>query len=881
MKEVSKTLILWSISFVVTICLFSFSTQAQDGSSSETSASSETNTYVFLPEESAIVQTGGIAGVHRTYTVEGLLQLSFDPNAGTALFIHVDAKATDDSQLRRTLDPKDVFNMTTLAGTFIDDTTISFTGKADDGSDVLITVTIEDDLIYLVGQTTPPPNSADFFLFSINAIAKRKYSGGTGEPNEPYQIATAEDLILLSESLEDYDKHFILTADIDLNPNLPGRKVFDRAVIAPDINDTESGFQGIPFTGIFDGSGHTISNLKIIGVSNLGLFGRLESGAQIKDLGVVDVNVNGSDAGIGGLAGTNTALTEGNGGSITTSYSTGMVTGNQFVGGLVGFNWGSITTSYSTITVTGDSYTGGLVGYNRCSVATSYSEGTVNGYSDVGGLVGYNKNDCSIISSYSTATVTGEWPVGGLVGTNIGYIVTSYSTATVTGEWPVGGLVGTNYGYIVTSYSTGTVSSAWPGTTDRGELKPEGGLVGNGISNRVIGSFWDVETSSSKTSDGGVGLSRAEMQNLDTFLNAGWDFVDEITNGTCDYWKISPGDYPRLRYNFDNSPVMPEGLGTEEQPYLIRDVQDLGTVWFKPLACYRLEASLDLSEITWSMAVISWFGGTFEGNDHIISHLTIVNGGHLGLFGRLLSTSKVSNLGVEDVNIIGSGQHIGGLVGSNRSGWLETGGIINNCYSSGTVSGEIYVGGLVGDSGITGNIQACYSTAMVSGDYIVGGLVGDTDPESNLNLSYSTGFVTGIECVGGLVGCHGNGNISNCYSTSTVSGDNLVGGLVGLSFGTVTTSYSTGKVTGNIDVGGLVGNNFDTEEVIDCFWDIQVSGQATSAGGIGLTTDEMQIGSTFIEAGWDFVDETDNGTEDIWWILEGQDYPRLWWEPLK
>jgi hypothetical protein len=71
-----------------------------------------------------------------------------------------------------------------------------------------------------------------------------KYSGGTGEPNDPYQIATAADLITLGETPEDYDKHFILTADIDLDPNLPGRKVFDKAVIAPDTdpNDENSQF---------------------------------------------------------------------------------------------------------------------------------------------------------------------------------------------------------------------------------------------------------------------------------------------------------------------------------------------------------------------------------------------------------------------------------------------------------------------------------------------------------------------------------------------------------------------------------------------------------------------------------------------------------------
>ncbi len=87
----------------------------------------------------------------------------------------------------------------------------------------------------------------------VSFPAQAQYSGGTGELNDPYQIATAEDLMLLGDSPEDYDKHFILTADIDLDPNLPGRKVFDKAVIAPDnTNDKWGDFQGTPFTGQSD-----------------------------------------------------------------------------------------------------------------------------------------------------------------------------------------------------------------------------------------------------------------------------------------------------------------------------------------------------------------------------------------------------------------------------------------------------------------------------------------------------------------------------------------------------------------------------------------------------------------------------------------------------
>jgi hypothetical protein len=375
------------------------------------------------------------------------------------------------------------------------------------------------------------------------------------------------------------------------------------------------------------------------------------------------------------------------------------------------------------------------------------------------------------------------------VGKNGGSITTSYSTGSTSGDNNVGGLVGRNYdsflwdidGTIETSYSTSIVS---------GTMKV-GGLVGNALADgRIItSSFWDVETSGQSSSDGGTGKTTAEMQDINTYLSAGWDFADEILNGTCDYWLISPGEYPRLRYQGENL-QMPEGFGTAEQPYLIRDYVDLGTVWLEPLAHYRLKTSLDLSGIAWSMAVIPWFGGTFDGNGHVIRNLHIQGGRYLGLFGQLGPGAIISNLALEAVNVNGTGDCVGGLVG-----WNE--GSITSSYSAGSVSGDADVGGLVGWNG--GSITSCYSTGLVSGIGHVGGLVG-----SNL------------------------------------------GGWAAV---------------------GIVNSSF---------WDMETSGHVTSAGGTGKTTAEMQTESTFTDAGWDFVGESANGTDDIWWILEGQDYPRLW-----
>jgi hypothetical protein len=181
-----------------------------------------------------------------------------------------------------------------------------------------------------------------------------QYSGGTGESNDPYQIATAADLIALGETPADYDKHFILTADIDLDPNLPGRKVFDKAVIAPMRKISNPPSDSV-FTGTFDGNSHVIYNLTIRGYDCLGLFGQLSSNAVITNLGLEAVEINGA---------------------------------GSFVGGLVGDNDGSISNSYSTGTVRGDSRIGGLVGLNSGNINNSYSTGVVSGYSSVGGLVG-------------------------------------------------------------------------------------------------------------------------------------------------------------------------------------------------------------------------------------------------------------------------------------------------------------------------------------------------------------------------------------------------------------------------------------------------------------------------------------------------------------
>jgi len=812
------------------------------------------------------------------------------------------------------------------------------------------------------------------FLVTVST-AHAQYSGGSGTADDPYQIATAADLIALGETPDDYDKHFILTADIDLDPNLPGGRVFDRAVIAPDMNDIEYGFQGTRFTGVFDGDNRTISHLTITGASYLGLFGRLgeldrppDRRGEVANVGIVDATIAGRVRWIGALVGGN------DGGTVVGCYSSGTVRGGDHAGGLVGYNLGSITGSHSSGTVMGYYWVGGLAGYNGGHVKQCFSTGTVNGHQFiVGGLVGVN--DGNIAASYSTSVVSGHDRVGGLVGDNSGHISASYCTGIVNGDDYIGGLVGGNGGRITTSYSVGTttgqdqvggfVGGNWgiialnysTGPVDGDEYvgglvgynwdsviasysastvnghKYVGGFVGMNAGDidvsysiglvtgddRVGGflgagganaCFWDAEASGQATSPAGTGVTTAQMQDADTYLNARWDFVDETHNGTCDYWQMSADDYPRLHYRATDGPMMPEGSGTTDDPYLIRDARELGTVWFEPAAHYRLATSLDLSEISWSTAPIPWFWGTFDGNGQVIRNLHVRGGGRLGLIAELRPGAAISDLVMEAVDVKGTGDCVGGLVGQNR-------GSITSSYSTGAVSGYRNVGGLVGENGENWSLDAllahCDSNAFVTGQWYVGGLAGRNNGTVTRCQSSSTVF--GDYSIGGLIGRNGVGPVTECYSIGAVHGGNTCGGLVGENgYGTIAYSYSLAAVTGDYTIGGLVGymgfwdmwpDSSERSVLFGCysagavagecgglvaasdgsglvfenasFWDVESSGQSTSAEGTGLPTVEMQDPNALIAAGWDFVGRPD-GPHDIWIESEGGGYPILWWQ---
>ena len=244
------------------------------------------------------------------------------------------------------------------------------------------------------------------------------------------------------------------------------------------------------------------------------------------------------------------------------------------------------------------------------------------------------------------------------------------------------------------------------------------------------------------------------------------------------------------------------------------------------------------------MACGGMFTGSLNGLGHVISGLTINRPGmsEVGFFGTVDSGSRVENLGLNGVNIVGY-DDVGGLVGAS-------GGAVTRSYATGVVRGHDYVGGLVGFYFDLSTISNSYASVTVSGNTDVGGLVGQNS-RGTISNSYATGTVNGAAAVGGLVGSNGLG-------------------------GAISNSYATGVVTGSQHVGGLAGYEWGGAAVTNSFWDTTTTGQAASAGGTGMTTAGMQAQANFTSAtaanggvnpNWDFG--------ATWVMHDGHTYPLL------
>jgi len=571
-------------------------------------------------------------------------------------------------------------------------------------------------------------------------------------------------------------------------------------------------------------------------------------------------------------------------------YNSGNITGSAEAGGLIGdamrngsYNAGimmTIDNTYNTGDIQGDNYVGGLIGNLFGASRYVYASYLDSSFS-VGKIISSSSNNSAhgLFGSVEAAK-NGETSLSGYWNTETAGsgITDSYGTGLTTTQMKKSG----NFGF---TFSTGywkiRQDSTYPG------------LDYFGVIDNAPFAFADT-------------LHLASTFSLDTLLRNDHDVdsaapvlvlrVDSLSSGTTDSASSASfsssamaGDTLRIVYrvgkvraawgdtlwgNRARSLVIlqgtrPSGLGTAASPFLIDSLSNL--VWLSQTpsvwdSVMQQTADIDASPTATRSGRFAPIGdsatpfkGTYHGHGHVITGLVIhrPSSNFVGLFGHLAGAS-LDSLGLEAASVQGS-TYVGILSGHDSAS------SVTYCHASGSDSGNLHVGGLVGLQ--TGSaITASYAVASVQGcaGGGCGGLVGHNDNGSTIAQSFSQGKVSASgNWVGGLVGVNMAATVVSSYSRDTVSGSGSVGGLVGYNFaGTIRGSYSAGPVTSG---GGLVGSNTGT--VDSSFWDSTTSGQKTSNGGAARSTALMQTQGTFTDSAWDFA--------NTWTQYQGHTYPLL------
>lgn len=660
------------------------------------------------------------------------------------------------------------------------------------------------------------------------------------------------------------------------------------------------GTSGNPFTGSFDGQGYQISDLFVNrpDEDEVGLFGCVDEAGVINNVEVVNAVVTGKHY-VAGVVGNNS-------GTLGSSYFSGSVTGERGIGGLVGWNAGTVSNShynYDDVLINeqpmisigalfAEDFQQWLANYKFLEVNQRLAQENgyylVNDVSDFKELLAFGQhssfkfrltNDLDLGSEANfyipylagefdgnghiilnltlnsdaasqvalfghlasggkvtqlvvdNVNVTGVYAVGGLVGGNNGIVSDSYCSGNVAGDDCAGGMIGYNWnGSVSNSYSAGSVAGK----------RDVGGLVGiNG------GVLTNCHSSSGVTgSYGAGGLVGTNGGSVANSYSSG-----SVTAGYCvgSLVGINEGS---LSNSYSSSTV---------------------TGWYSVGGLVGINS--DIVSNSYSIASVTGRSdvGGLIGSNHGPLRESYVTGSVAGErdVGGLVGSNHDTVRNSYATNIVTGEWNAGGLVGSNY-------GAVKDSHSTGSMTGNYYVGGLVG--GNDGTVSNSVSTRSVAGNYYVGGLTGSNS--GTVTSSYSTGDVTGFSIVSSLVGINGrDGTVSDSYSAGSAAGSYYVSGLVSVNFGTVSNSYCRGNVTGHEYAGGLLAVNWGAN-ASNSFWDTDASGQATSAGGTGKTTADMQDVTTFLAAEWD-ISTVAPGTSNsayTWNIVNDQAYPFLSWQ---
>lgn len=706
----------------------------------------------------------------------------------------------------------------------------------------------------------------------VTPLGGGTFGGGDGSIGNPYIIEDALDLQAISGNL---NAHYALGNDIDASATVEwnGGQGFNPI-----------GVTMARFNGTFDGHGHKITEFYINRpfTTSVGLFGNIGLGATISNVTVENAAVTGYD-GTGILVGTVYAPT----GQVFNAAVSGIVVGRNGTGGLVGFLGSAVGmhNCSSSASVSGNGYVGGLVGEARDPITDCTASGSVVGkLHGIGGLVG-RMWDENITRSHATGAVSTNTSVGlnigGLVGEQsfVSSTFDSYATGDVTGWGYLGGLVGYFRGDIIRdSHATGDVSSpqnvyrvgglvgtvgdgSYPnciiyrcyatGNVDGGTRC--GGLLGS-MNHEVSECYATGDVDSTGLSGGLVGVLEDPTSNATDCYATG-----EVSSSLSDRVGGLVGvSMATITNCYASGPVSGPapigglissdggGLGIEVNCFWDTTTSGIATSVGSEtgLTTAQMMTQTTFTGAGWDFTNTWWM---VDGQTRPFLRTEwsqeITNSHQLQLMAMDLTADYTLENDIALNDIVEPSQMWGTNPTSGKGFWpvgrLATPFIGSFSGLNHTISAFYLNRPSENNIALFGytNANPLFSHVSIVGADITGNeysaiLCGATS--GNIDHVDVSGDVAGSNYVGGISGFNG-GTISNCTATGNVNGTNIVGGIVGSNQGPISDCYATGIVNGTYAVGGLVGEGQNPSSVVyNCTAHGYVFGTSFVGGLIGM-----------------------------------------------
>ena len=525
-------------------------------------------------------------------------------------------------------------------------------------------------------------------LLSATGASAAGYGGGTGTPEDPYQILDANNLNEIGLHEEDWDKCFVLMDDIDME-DLSG-------VEYNTIGWYVSTHENHPFDGVFDGRGHIVRNLCYSAAEGhcVGMFAYLRG--EVKHLGLENVNIDvpgGSD--VGGLVGHTSAA------KITCCFVKGYIRGDSCVGGIVGYNEVSrLTSCYSEATVSGRFAAGGLVGYGRrCQwIYDCYSIGDLT--RGGGGFIGFSDDEnCMYIENcfWDIERSRTTYDAGGALGLatsqmqDPGTFATAGWDLTISLEEPW---------HMWGKQSEGEYPRLWFENPDNYPLPQFSGGNGTGSNPYLIANTSDLNS----------------IAHDPRLMDKAFCLIDDIVLDEVALNAI--GQQLPFEGSFDGMWHVVRNIGnfvdSDRHVGLFGEIGSLGRV------CNVILEDVHIDTV--NASCVGGLAGVCYGKISNCSSEGSVRG--LRLVGGLVGSADGVVLRSFATGNVSGRFTVGGFCGGNY-------GAIEDCYSQSSVEGDTLVGGLVGHTS-NGTFSYCYATGNTNGLESIGGLVGEN---SGANIS--------------------------------------------------------------------------------------------------------------------------------------------------